>query len=48
MGVGVGWGWGLEVTADDQRPVRWEGCGGGGWRRLLMTRGRSGGRGVGA
>ena len=25
-----GWGWGLEATADDQRPVRWEGRWGGG------------------
>ena len=40
-------GWGLEATADDQRPVQWEGEWGGGWRRQLMTRGRSGGRGVG-
>ena len=22
---GGGWGWGLEVTANDQRPVQWEG-----------------------
>ena len=45
--MGGGWGWGLEVTADDQRPLRWEGEWGGGWRRRLMTRGRSGGRGGG-
>ena len=25
----MGGGWGLEATADDQRPVRWEGGGGG-------------------
>ena len=37
----------LEVTADDQRPVRWEGVGGGGLKRQMMTRGGSGGRGGG-
>ena len=41
------WGWGLEATADDQRPVRWEGGGGLSWRQQLMTRGRSGVRGDG-
>ena len=39
----------LEAISDDQRPVRWEGCVGGGWTRQLMTRGRSvRGWGVGA
>ena len=37
----------LEAISDDQRPVRWEGGGVGGLKRQLMTRGRSGGRGVG-
>ena len=35
----------MGAISDDQRPVRWEG--GGGWRRQLMTRGRSSGRGSG-
>ena len=30
----------LEAIYDDQRPVRWEGCVGGGWTRQLITRGR--------